>query len=66
MTHHATIWQNRQREGQRAFVPSRPGHSVDRVLVAVAIGWREAMVVAVVIPTTILLTLFASQVMGYT
>jgi len=36
------------------------------VLVAVAIGWREAMVVAVVIPTTILLTLFASQVMGYT
>ena len=36
------------------------------VLVAVAIGWREAMGVAVVIPTTILLTLFASQVMGYT
>ncbi|MHA6644505.1 efflux RND transporter permease subunit [Mesorhizobium sp. A623] len=36
------------------------------VLVAVAIGWREAMVVAVVIPATILLTLFASQVMGYT
>lgn len=36
------------------------------VLVAVAIGWREAMVVAVVIPTTILLTLFASWIMGYT
>jgi multidrug efflux pump subunit AcrB len=36
------------------------------VLVAVAIGWREALVVAVVIPTTILLTLFASWVMGYT
>ncbi|RTM02795.1 MAG: efflux RND transporter permease subunit, partial [Hyphomicrobiales bacterium] len=36
------------------------------VLVAVAIGWREALVVAVVIPTTILLTLFASRVMGYT
>ena len=36
------------------------------VLVAVAIGWREAVVVAVVIPTTILLTLFASWIMGYT
>ncbi len=35
-------------------------------LVAVAIGWREAMVVAVVIPITILLTLFASWIMGYT
>ncbi|MDN5787655.1 efflux RND transporter permease subunit, partial [Pseudorhodobacter sp.] len=36
------------------------------VLVAIAIGWHEALVVAVVIPTTILLTLFASWVMGYT
>jgi len=36
------------------------------VLVWVAIGRREAMVVAVVIPVTILLTLFASRVMGYT
>jgi multidrug efflux pump subunit AcrB len=36
------------------------------VLVAVAIGLREALVVAVVIPTTILLTLFASWIMGYT
>jgi multidrug efflux pump subunit AcrB len=36
------------------------------VLVGLAIGWREALVVAVVIPTTILLTLFASNVMGYT
>ncbi|HEY9057769.1 MAG TPA: efflux RND transporter permease subunit [Aurantimonas sp.] len=36
------------------------------VLVAFAIGWREAMVVAIVIPTTILLTLFASWLMGYT
>ena len=36
------------------------------ILVAVAIGWREALVVAVVIPTTILLTLFAARVMGYT
>ena len=35
-------------------------------LVAVAIGWREALVVAIVIPTTILLTLFAARVMGYT
>ena len=35
-------------------------------LVFVAIGWREAMVVAIVIPVTILLTLFAAWVMGYT
>ncbi|VDC26396.1 efflux RND transporter permease subunit [Pseudogemmobacter humi] len=36
------------------------------VLVWLAIGRREAIVVAVVIPVTILLTLFASWVMGYT
>ncbi|MCB1489275.1 MAG: efflux RND transporter permease subunit, partial [Bauldia sp.] len=36
------------------------------ILVAFAIGWREAIVVAVVIPTTILLTLFAARIMGYT
>ncbi len=36
------------------------------VLVAVSIGWREALVVAIVIPSTILLTLFAARVMGYT
>jgi multidrug efflux pump subunit AcrB len=36
------------------------------VLVGVSIGWREAIVVAVVIPTTILLTLFAARIMGYT
>jgi multidrug efflux pump subunit AcrB len=36
------------------------------VLIGFAIGWREAAVTAVVIPTTILLTLFASYVMGYT
>jgi multidrug efflux pump subunit AcrB len=36
------------------------------VLVALSIGWREAIVVAVVIPTTILLTLFAARLMGYT
>ncbi|MET3352888.1 UNVERIFIED_ORG: multidrug efflux pump subunit AcrB [Xanthobacter viscosus] len=36
------------------------------VLVGFAIGRREALVVAVVIPTTILLTLFAARLMGYT
>jgi multidrug efflux pump subunit AcrB len=36
------------------------------VLIAVAIGWREAVVTLVVIPTTILLTLFAANLMGYT
>ena len=35
-------------------------------LVWLAIGRREAVVVAVVIPVTILLTLFASWIMGYT
>ena len=43
---------------------SRPSRS--SLLVAVAIGWREAIVVAIVIPTTILLTLFAARIMGYT
>ena len=36
------------------------------ILIAVAIGWREALVTLVVIPTTILLTLFAANLMGYT
>ncbi|MGF1619955.1 MAG: efflux RND transporter permease subunit [Rhodomicrobiaceae bacterium] len=36
------------------------------LLVTLAIGWREGAVVLIVIPTTILLTLFASYVMGYT
>ncbi|MCC6887417.1 MAG: efflux RND transporter permease subunit [Hyphomicrobiales bacterium] len=36
------------------------------VLIGFAIGWRAALVVAVVIPTTILLTLFAASIMGYT
>ncbi|MDC7785896.1 efflux RND transporter permease subunit [Rhodoplanes sp. TEM] len=36
------------------------------VLIALAIGWREALVTAIVIPTTILLTLFAANLMGYT
>ena len=35
-------------------------------LILLAIGWREAVVVAVVIPVTILLTLFAAWIMGYT
>ena len=35
-------------------------------LVFFAIGWRESVVVAIVIPVTILLTLFAAWVMGYT
>ena len=36
------------------------------LLIALAIGWREAVVTLVVIPTTILLTLFAANLMGYT
>jgi len=36
------------------------------ILIGFAIGWREAGVTAIVIPTTILLTLFASKLMGYT
>lgn len=36
------------------------------ILIAFTIGWREAIVTLIVIPTTILLTLFASLMMGYT
>lgn len=36
------------------------------ILIGFAIGWREAGVTAVVIPVTILLTLFAANLMGYT
>jgi multidrug efflux pump subunit AcrB len=36
------------------------------LLVAFALGWRAGGVVLVVVPTTILLTLFASWLMGYT
>ncbi|MFB9175567.1 efflux RND transporter permease subunit [Roseibium salinum] len=36
------------------------------ILIVLAIGWREGLVTMVVIPTTILLTLFASYLMGYT
>jgi len=36
------------------------------LLIGFAIGWREAAVTAVVIPSTILLTLFGAELMGYT
>ncbi len=36
------------------------------LLMGIVIGWREGLVVLIVIPTTILLTLFASYFMGYT
>ena len=36
------------------------------LLMGIIIGWREGLVVLIVIPTTILLTLFASYFMGYT
>jgi multidrug efflux pump subunit AcrB len=36
------------------------------ILIAIAIGWREAVVTFVIIPTTILLTMFAANLMGYT
>jgi len=36
------------------------------ILITMAIGWREGVVVAIIIPSTILLTLFASWLMGYT
>jgi multidrug efflux pump subunit AcrB len=36
------------------------------LLIGFAIGWREAGVTAIVIPTTIMLTMFASNVMGFT
>ena len=36
------------------------------LLITFVLGWREGMVVLVVVPTTILLTLFASWLMGYT
>jgi multidrug efflux pump subunit AcrB len=35
-------------------------------LITLTIGWREGAVVLVVIPTTILLTMFAALMMGYT
>jgi len=36
------------------------------LLIGFAIGWRAAAVTAVVIPSTILLTLFGAELMGYT
>jgi len=35
-------------------------------LIAFFVGWREGLVVIIVIPTTILLTFFAASLMGYT
>jgi multidrug efflux pump subunit AcrB len=36
------------------------------LLIGFTLGWREAAVTAVVIPTTILLAIFAAEMMGYT
>ncbi len=36
------------------------------ILIGFVIGWREGAVTLIVIPTTILLTLFAANLMGYT
>ncbi len=36
------------------------------LLIGLVVGWREAAVTLIVIPTTILLTLFAANLMGYT
>ncbi|MDE2183500.1 MAG: efflux RND transporter permease subunit [Alphaproteobacteria bacterium] len=36
------------------------------ILIGFVVGWREAAVTFIVIPTTILLTLFAANLMGYT
>jgi multidrug efflux pump subunit AcrB len=36
------------------------------VLIVLTIGWREGAVTFIIVPTTILLTLFASWMMGYT
>ena len=36
------------------------------LLITLVLGWREGTVVMMVVPTTILLTLFASWLMGYT
>jgi len=36
------------------------------LLVGLVIGWREGLVVMIVIPTTILLTLFGAYMLGYT
>jgi multidrug efflux pump subunit AcrB len=36
------------------------------LLIGFVIGWKEALVTLIVIPTTILLTMFAANLMGYT
>ncbi|GHD00531.1 efflux RND transporter permease subunit [Novosphingobium pokkalii] len=35
------------------------------ILIGFAVGWREAGVTAIVIPTTIMLTMFAARIMGF-
>ena len=64
---HAQLRRDRDREGQRTAVPPRRSPPLSIVvLITLAIGWREGVVVLIVIPTTILLTMFASWLMGYT
>ena len=36
------------------------------IMIGFAVGWREAAVTGIVIPTTIMLTMFASRIMGFT
>src|SRR4051794_4637962 len=62
----ARLRHHRQRQGQRAAVPLGLATVCIVVLIVLAIGWREGIVTLVVIPTTILMTMFASKTMGYT
>ena len=63
----AQLWRDGQREGQRAAVPPRPRDDLDRGAGRLSpSAGAKAIVVAIVIPVTILLTLFASWLMGYT
>ena len=55
-----------ERQGERTAVPPRARDALDRRPCAAGGGWRESIVVAIVIPVTILLTLFAANIMGYT
>ena len=62
----ATTWRDGHREGRtNSFSISRWRPSRCRPI-TLTIGWREANRRPVIIPTTILLTLFASWLMGYT
>ena len=58
----------RNRAGKVQRTAVSPGLATVSIvlLITLAIGWREGIVVALVIPTTILLTLFAAWMMGYT